>query len=82
MKGGVWIGTINISNCFPKQEGENQQFYIKLTASVFEKETFYSGKAEYLFEPYASGFEIIPLQPAYTDGGKIPIYVRILSYKY
>lgn len=82
---GFWRGQIDISSCFTRNKNQDDllPIQVKLTAKVYERDTFQSGTNSYILEPFASGFEIIPLRPAIISNSNngFPIWVFMHVYK-
>lgn len=82
---GIWEGTVNIADCVKSQEDPLPK--IQLIADVNQRETYRPVSAIVEYDAYGSGFELIPLRPAYTEHTpKIFIYVSFmwnsLSFSY
>ncbi|KAI1730516.1 alpha-2-macroglobulin family domain-containing protein [Ditylenchus destructor] len=76
---GIWEGTVNIADCVKSQEDPLPK--IQLIADVNQRETYRPVSAIVEYDAYGSGFELIPLRPAYTEHTqKIFIYLNRLSY--
>lgn len=76
---GRWSGNMDLSQCVAPGQAATMA-KILITAEVFERGTFQTGTAHREWEPFVAGFEMIPLQPAFTERTlKLHLFLRLLS---